>query len=454
METKITRKFGLLTTIAMIVGIVIGSGIFFKTADILTAVDGNLWLSSLGWVLGAVGIIFGGLTIATYAKKEDTVGGIITYSEMAWGKTFGYLTGWFQVVFYYPALTAIISWVAAAYILVLFGAPGPFSTGEFTTFSWVLTVLVMGFFFIFNSFATKKAGQFQSFAMIVKVTALIILALAGLFLGNPVEALSSSISTGTTSGLFIALIAIAFSYDGWLVAPSIAHEIKNPKRNLPLALTFGPVIIMSIYLAYTIGITSLLSVDRVIELGQGAVGEAATMIFGSIGPKLVYVGVVISILGTINGLILGYMRLPYALAVRNEIPMSTTLAKINTKYDIPLYSALLTFVISLIWLFLHFMSTTGVMDYGIMLFNGLEIDGLPIVLTYVFYVMLYIGVLKKAKADTMGVWNGYVFPILAIIGASFVLYGGITAPKFNVYFLVSLIGIAAGLLIRPKIKTN
>jgi APA family basic amino acid/polyamine antiporter len=450
MESVQTRKFGLLTTIAMIAGIVIGSGIFFKTAEILSAVGGNVILSSLGWILGAAGIIFGGLTIATYAKKEDTVGGIITYSEMAWGKTMGYLAGWFQVVFYYPALTAIISWVAAAYILVLFGAPGPFSTGEFTPFSWALSVFLMVVFFLFNSFATKKAGQFQSAALIIKVSVLVVLALLGLFLGNPVESVSAASTGGTMGGLFIALIAIGFAYDGWLVAPSIAHEIKNPKRNLPLALTFAPIIIMLIYLAYTIGITSVLGADRVMELGNAAVGEVATRFFGEYGPRFVYVGVVISILGTFNGLILGYIRLPYALALRNEIPFSKSLAVVNKKYDIPLASALTTFGISLVWLFLHFMATTGVIDYGIMLFNGLEIDGLPIVLTYVFYVILYVGVIKRAKVEKLSTLNGYIFPILAIAGAFLIIYGGLSAPKFNIYLIVSLVGIAAGLLIRPK----
>lgn len=109
MESQQQRKFGLLTTVAMIAGIVIGSGIFFKTDDILRSVEGNVLLSSLGWILGAIGIIFGGLTIAQYAKKEDMIGGIITYSELAWGKTLGYLAGWFQVMFYYPALVAIIA---------------------------------------------------------------------------------------------------------------------------------------------------------------------------------------------------------------------------------------------------------------------------------------------------------------------------------------------------------
>lgn len=449
-HTTQKRKFGLLTTVAMIAGIVIGSGIFFKTDDVLISLNGNVGLSALGWILGAIGIIFGGLTVAVYAKKEDSVGGIITYSEMAWGKTMGYLAGWFQVIFYYPALVAIIAWVAASYILVLFGSPGPFSSGEFTLFSWILTVGLMIGFFIFNSFATIFAGKFQSFALIIKVSALIVLALLGLVFGNPILSITAASSGGSFSGLFVALIAIAFAYDGWLVAPSIVHEIKNPKRNLPLALTIAPLLIMLIYLGYTIGLTSFLGVDRVMELGNAAVGELATQFFGSWGPNLVFTAVVISILGTFNGLILGYIRLPYALALRNEMIFSPQLKKVHPRYDIPLASSLFTFVISLVWLGLHFMSTSGVVTYGIQLFHGLEIDGLPIVLTYVFYIILYVGVIKDRKKEQLTwVW-GLLFPILAILGALLVIYGGFTAPKFNVYFIVSLVGILLGLGLRPK----
>jgi len=362
----------------------------------------------------------------------------------------GYLAGWFQVMFYYPALVAIVAWVAASYMLVLFGAPGPFSSGEFTLFSWVLTVLLMVVFFVFNSFATIYAGKFQSFSLIVKVSALLILAFLGLVYGNPVTALINASAGSSMGGLFIALISVAFAYDGWLVAPSIAHEIKDPKHNLPLALAIAPIIIMLIYLGYTIGISSLLGVDQVIGLGNAAVGEVATRFFGSIGPKIVFTAVVISILGTFNGLILGYIRLPYALAVREDIFMSEKLSVIDKKYDIPLTSALLSFFVSFIWLMLHYMSTSGVVTHGIMLFKGLEIDGLPIVLTYVFYVTLYIGVMVRKKKDNLSFMNGVVFPTLATVGALLVIYGGLTAPKFNVYLVISLIGIFAGLLVRPK----
>jgi APA family basic amino acid/polyamine antiporter len=84
------------------------------------------------------------------------------------------------------------------------------------------------------------------------------------------------------------------------------------------------------------------------------------------------------------------------------------------------------------------------------MFEGLEIDGLPIVLTYVFYVMLYIGVIKKAKVEKLSILNGYIIPVLAVLGAAIVIYGGLSAPKFNMYFIISLVGIGAGLLIKPK----
>lgn len=443
MNTPTQRKFGLLTTVAMIAGIVVGSGIFFKTDDILQAVNGNIQLGVLGWILGAVGIIFGGLTIASYAKVEDNVGGIITYSEMAWGKTLGYLAGWFQIIFYYPALVAIISWVAASYMLVLFNQPGPFSTGEFTLFSWVLTVFLLIFFFIVNTLATKQAGKFQSFAFIAKISALLVLAIGGLTLGAPTFS-STTISTGG-GGLFVALISIAFAYDGWLVAPSIAHEIKHPKRNLPLALTFSPLLILVVYVSYFLGLNALLGPEKILELGNGAVGEAATLLFGPIGPVVVFTFVVISVLGTLNGLILGYIRLPYALAVRDEIIASQWLKQVSKKYQTPVYASVFALIISFGWLILHFIST---LENSIL--TGLSIDNLPIVLTYFFYILLYVKVLIGNKDASTFFKKDKLFALFAIFGALIVIIGGFLAENAARYILVSLIGIGAGLLIRGK----
>ncbi len=151
------QKFGLFTTISMIVGVVIGSGIFFKTDDILLASNGNIILGALLLVLGAVGIVFGGLCVSQYAKENSEAGGLITYAEMAWGKTLGYLSGWFQTIFYYPAIIAVLAWIAAIYTGHLFGISNPHDIRL-----WVITLLIIIISFTLNILNTKAAGKFQN----------------------------------------------------------------------------------------------------------------------------------------------------------------------------------------------------------------------------------------------------------------------------------------------------
>lgn len=463
METTQKRKFGLLTTISMIVGIVIGSGIFFKTDNILSNVGGSVFLGVLAWILGGFGIIFGGLTIAVLAKRDEHVGGLITYCEMTWGKTLGYLAGWFQIMFYYPALVAVISWVSAMYISelfgwtqagALFGLPLAWAQSwgfPFSPTQWVITLLILVIFFTFNSFATKGAGKFQSFAMLTKVGALIILAFLGLAFGNPTTVVHFADTRMLGAGFFAALVPVAFAFDGWQVAPSIAHEIKNPKRNLPLALTFAPLLIMVIYIAYFVGINAVLGPDKVLELGDGAVSVFAQKFFGAVGYRVVLTAVVISILGTVNGLILGYIRLPYALGLRKEIFKSERFASVSEKYDIPMFSSIFTFLISLVWLALHFASTTGVIVFNWSMFQNMSVDEMSIILIYIFMILIYVGVIKDFLAKKVESWvYGLLFPIFAIIGAATAVYGGFQNKLVAVYLSVSILGIIAGLLVRPK----
>jgi len=463
MENTQKRKFGLLTTVAMIVGIVIGSGIFFKVDDILDAVNGNVTLGVIAWIVGGAGIVFGGLTMAVLAKRDENVGGLITYCEMTWGKTLGYLAGWFQTIFYYPPLVAIISWVSSLYITELFGWTNPQTlfgikmsflpnwAYPFSFNEWTISLLIIVLFFAFNALLTKIAGQFQSGAMIIKVSALVVLAVTGITFGNPSAVVHFADLGLIGGGFFIALVPIAFAYDGWQVAPSIAHEIKNPKRNLPLALTFAPIIIMVIYIAYFIGINAVLGPTRILELGDGAVSEFAQHFFGNIGYKVVLTAVVISVLGTLNGLILGYIRLPYALGLRNELPMSDKFSKVDKKTDIPLFSAMFTFSMALLWLAMHFATTVGVSYFNWTIFKGVKVDELSIVLIYIFMVLIYLGVMKDhLRIKNSTVIEGLVFPILATLGASTAIYGGFLKPMVRTYLIISIIGILAGLLLKPR----
>ena len=438
-------KFGLFTCISMIAGIVIGSGIFFKTDDVLVATGGSVFMGVLLWVVGAIGIVFGGLCVAEYSKVNAEAGGLITYCEMAWGKTWGYLAGWFQIIFYFPALAAILAWITAIYIALLFGI-----SDSNHIYVWIISLLVIVGVFILNVYKTMWASRFQNISLVIKISVLVVLALTGIIFGD-VSNLEANEALVTTPNLFAGLIACAFAYDGWFVAPSITHELKNPKRNLPLALIFAPILIMSVYLAYFIGINLILGPEMVMALGDGSVGYIVSRIFGEFGTKLVYITVIISVLGACNGLTLGYIRMPFALAIRKEIPGHTFFSRIDRKTGVSLQSALFCFIIVIFWFVLHIFSQFSLV-LGPLNFSGFEIDSLPIVLTYFFYVSLYIRLLMKFIEEKR--YAALFLPLMALFGALLVIYGGMSQDNALIYFVISFLGIAAGLVIKPKIKKD
>lgn len=440
METD-KRRFGLFTSISMIAGIVIGSGIFFKTDDILIATSGNVVQGIFLWLLGAIGIIFGGLSVSEYARQSESAGGLITYCEMAWGKLWGFLAGWFQIIFYFPAIIAVLSYISAVYLGLLFGINDPLDPRI-----WIMGLLVMVAFFFINIVQTMFASKIQNIGMVVKIGALVLLSVIGMTMGD-----FSNITNHTVvpqePNLFAGLIACAFAFDGWFVAPSISHEIKNPKRNLPLALIIAPILILVVYLAYFIGINVMLGPELVMSLGDGSVGYIVNQLFGSIGTKIIYLMVVISVMAAVNGLVLGYLRMPYALAIRDEFPKSEWFKKLHPKFDISITSALLGFVVSLVWFVLHGFSQYGVKILGLN-FSGLQVDNIPVVLTYFFFVSLYIYLIplhiKKKE------WLKLIAPILGTLGAILVIYGGMSQANAFIYFVISFIGIGIGALLKPK----
>lgn len=442
-STEPERKFGFLTATGMVVGIVIGSGIFFKTDDILKATGGDVWLGILAWVAGAVGIIFGGLTIAQLAARSDKVGGIIAYSEQGYGTMAGYLVGWYQIVIYNPALVAIVTWVAGLYTSILFGIE------PMGLFHWSMTLVYLVGLYTMNILKTRWAGKFQWIATVVKLIPLFLIAVLGMIFGKPMEVLAQSVNWAGMAAGTSALVAVAFAYDGWIVSTSISHEVKNARKTMPLALTVGPLVVMVVYVSYFLAMNATLGSAEIMKQGDGAVGSVATMFFGPFGAKLVMIAVVISVLGTSNGLTLASIRMPYALGVRGQLPFSRQLSRLDGKADTPFVSGLLAFALSLVWLLVHYLSTS-VKELG-----ALDISSIPIILNYLVYVALYIYVMRlAAKGEIKGIFKGWVFPLLAIAGAGVVIYGGFKDPLQAVYLSVS-IGLAlAGLLIYRGWKQN
>lgn len=434
------KKYGLLTSIAMIVGIVIGSGIFFKSDDILVFTNNNVLLGIVIFCIAAVSIIFGSLSVAQLASKTDEHGGIITYAEKFIHPCLGCVMGWFQTFLYYPTIIVVVSWVCGIYTCQLFNVP---ATLEIEVAIGLSLVTIL---YAVNILAAKFGGHLQSVAMIIKLVPLFLFAVLGIAFGNPAETVfADSGAIFSNVGWIAAVVPIAFSFDGWIVATSVGHEIKNSKRNLPLALIISPLIILAIYIAYFVGVTSLLDPETVSSLGNGHVDAMASQIFGHNGSKIVLTFVVISVLGTVNGLSIGNMRMPYALSMRGTFPKSKLVKKINTKINMPINSAVVSFIIILFWYCVHYI----VLKLDLMP-NG-DISEISIVLNYVFFIFLYAAVIKLCiNGEIENKFVGIVSPIIATLGSVAIFIGGLYNPLFLYYSLTCLVVVAVSILFYIK----
>lgn len=430
------KKYGLFTSVTMIIGIVVGSGIFFKADDVLTYTNGNVILGILIFCIAAIAIIFGSLCVAQLATRTDKPGGIITYAEEFVNKETASAFGWFQVFLYLPSIIAVVSWVSGIYICQLFniqeGILNPYTIG----------IIVIVLCYLINILSAKFGGYVQNISMIIKLIPLILFAIFGLIKGEPQEILIKDIDNIKTAGISLGILAafapIAFSFDGWIISTSICHEIKNSKRNLPMALIISPIIILLVYISYFVGVSIFVGPENVLELGDSSVNQMANTLFGPIGAKIILIFVIISVLGTVNGVVLGMIRMPYSLGIRNIVPFSKQLSKESKSLKgMPLNSAIFSFIITLIWYAIHYITQK----------NGMpgDVSEIAICVGYLNYCVLYIVIIKLAiKGEIKNKFMGYFVPFMAMIGSLIILSGGFNNPLFIYYLIICFVVMFCG----------
>lgn len=437
MQNQQQGRYSLFTAITMIVGICIGSGIFFKADNVLAATGGSIFLGVVLFILGAIAIIFGGLTIATLAARTDKIGGIITYSEEFVGKGHATTLGWFQTLMYYPTLVAVVSFVVGIYMCTLFGWDGGLAT-------WCL--IGTGFLilcYIYNLLSPKFGGFVQDATCIIKVIPLIGLGICGMIWGDPAAGFANISEQISTSGKWMmGISAVAFSYDGWVVSTSISHEIRDAKKNLPRALIIAPLIILGLYLTFFIAISSYMGSDAIITLGDDAIYTMVIDLFGPFFAKLVLVAIICSVIGTVNGLVLGSIRMPYAMSQREKFfPGRDWFAKTSGKNDMPINGGIFMLVLCLFWMAVHYFTASN----GFL--GGSDVSEISITANYLLYLGFYWMVFRLwRKGELTSVFRGLVCPLMASIGVGLILFGSLSGGWiYVVYLLVSGIVMAIGL---------
>ncbi|GMA66825.1 hypothetical protein GCM10025884_04520 [Leuconostoc gelidum subsp. gelidum] len=233
---------------------------------------------------------------------------------------------------------------------------------------------------------------------------------------------------GWASAMGAGLLATMYAYDGWIHVGNIAGEMKNPTRDLPRAIAGGLLGIMVIYLLVNYAFLHALPFSA-IQGNANTAMDAAQQIFGGFGGKLITIGILISIYGTLNGYTMTGMRLPYAMALEKGLPFSDQLVKLN-RFQIPYVAGIFQLVLAI----------------GLMFVGGFDmLTDMLVFVIWLFYTLVFVAVIKLRHTEP-DLKRPYrvplypVVPIIAILGGLFIIVMTLLTE-----WQLALIGVAATL---------
>lgn len=339
------KEVGTFTALATVMGTVIGGGVFFKVASVVSATQ-SAGITLIAWVLGGLLTICAGLTSAELAAALPLTGGAVKYLEYTYGKLPAYLFGWAQSLIYFPANIAALSIVFGTQIVALLHLRDSVQLPVAILAGLSITLI--------NFLGTKAAGRLQSMALIFKLIPIAIIVLVGLFAPSstnldllPTASAHTSLFSAFSSGL----LATMFAYDGWLGVGAIAGEMKHPEKDLPRAIGWGLAFITIIYTLINLVFLKTLPISHLAG-NLNAASESAIKLFGVMGGKLVTIGILISVYGAINGYTMTGMRVPLSMAEEQTLPFSGFIRKVSKHTAAPFGAGILQFAIALLMMFL------------------------------------------------------------------------------------------------------
>ena len=438
MEKGLKKQYGLLMAICMVVGTVVGSGVFFKAQAILQKTNGDMPMGILAWVIGGAVMIFCVLAFCVMAQRYEKVNGLVDYAEATIGSKYAYMMGWFATTIYTPAMTSVLAWLTARYFLTFLVSVNPDIQLNGDPVTGTETFLLAGFILIFvfavNTLSSKLAGKLQISATFIKLIPLLLMAVVGTiygcthnFAGEPTTILATNFATGTGdfTPLFGAVVATAFAYEGWILATSINSEIKDSKKNLPIALVLGGIIIIAIYLFYYIGVAGGAPVQTLIDEGTA---PAFVTVFGNVLGNILNLFVAVSCLGTLNGLLIGCIRGMYSISVRGYGPKVNLMKQIDPASGMPSNSCIVGLVIVAAWLVYFYGANLTTPWFGKFSFDSSE---LPIITIYALYIPMFIMFMKKEKG--LSPVKRFVLPTLGLIGSAFMVFAALYSHGYAPY---------------------
>ena len=352
---ELARDLGLSHAGAIVVGTIIGSGIFLVPKEMMQAV-GSARLVYLAWIVGGLLSFFGALTYAELGAMKPQAGGEYVYVRDAYGPLSGFLYAWTWFLIAKPASIATIT-TGLVRILGTFPAfaflSNPWLSHPFTiTYGQMVAIVAAILVSWLNYVGVRRAGDFQFLFTLLKVAIILgIVAVGFSYRGGTWANFTTEFigAKGGIAGFFAALVAALWAYDGWNDLNMVAGEVRNPQRNVPLALVWGVATVGALYILVNAAVQYVLPAAAVAASERPA-SDAVALVLGRAGAALVSAGMAISMLVTLNGTIMSGARVPFAMA--RDGYFFKSLAQVHPRFRTPSIAIIVQCALAIILLLL------------------------------------------------------------------------------------------------------
>lgn len=419
------RELGVSQACAVVVGTIIGSGIFLVPAEMMQAV-GSAKLVYLAWLVGGLLSFFGALTYAELGAMKPQAGGEYVYVRDAYGSLAGFLYAWTWFLIAKPASIATVT-TGLVRILGTFAVfsffsdriisqPFAITYGQFIAI--VATVLISSL----NYLGIKKAGEFQLVFTALKIG--IILAIVFIGFSYSAGSLSHfaghySAAQGGITGFMAALVAALWAYDGWNDLTMVSEEIRQPERNIPIALIVGVAVVGALYMLVNAAVQFVLPSNAIAASPRPA-SDAIGLVWGPVGASVVSAAMALSMLVTLNGTIMSGARVPFAVA--RDRYFFSALAEVHPRFHTPSVAIAVQAVLSIVLLLLG----------G----SFRQFFSLAIFAEWLFYMIAGSTVFIFRHRDPQAlrpyrVWGYPLVPALFVLASTLLLYYTFTANLRN-----------------------
>lgn len=356
---ELSRDLGVSHASAVVVGTIIGSGIFLVPAEMTQAV-GSAKLVFLAWIVGGLLSFFGALTYAELGAMKPDTGGEYVYVRDAYGPLAAFFYGW---TWFVVAKPASIATVVTGFVRIL----GTFSVFSFfsenmisvpfaVTWGQVVAIAAAILISFLNYLGIKKAGEFQLLFTVLKIAIIlgivvVCFSAAGGVPGHGWSNFAGNFTgaKGGIAGFMAALVAALWAYDGWNDLNMVAGEVKNPGRSIPVALIVGVATVGVLYMLVNGAVQYVLPADAIAASPRPA-SEAVAAVMGRLGASIVSGGMALSMLVGLNGTVMSGARVPFAVA--RDGYFFRALAKVHPRFHTPSVAIVVQAILSILLLLL------------------------------------------------------------------------------------------------------